>query len=157
MWHILKIDTCRLLREGDLWLIFMKQRNSRLQINIYHGGNTCIASMILFQFVFYSMHQRFSMWSKKMHSIWLAMWRSRGLHRSERRDRMREMQFQLIVLGVIGIGACIWQDSHGTLHRKYLHKFFVTALLRRKKMHVSQSYLWRNYGLSLGAGRAELS
>lgn len=102
-----------------------------------------------------SMQQRVSMRRHKMHTIGLAMRRSSGLLRSQRRDRMRRMQFQFVVISdVFDAIHHIRQNNKRTFRQGFLHQVLVA--LRQKKMHVGQSYLRRCNGLSVGTGRAVL-
>lgn len=129
-WHIPKVDTCQFLREGNFWLIFV--RCDCKSVSITEEVRVQLPWFCPNSF-FYSMQQRFSMRPYKMHPVRLAMRRSHGLLRSERRDRMRDVQFQLAVHGVDVDAHHIRQNSHGTLDRKYFrHRFLITALLRQK-------------------------
>lgn len=100
----------------------------------------------------HSVHQWLPVRRHEVHSARLAMRRSSGLFRSQRRDRMRRVQFQFVVFDV-GVHH-VRQGNQGSFDQEHLLQVFVT--LRREEMHVGQSYLRRNHGLPLGSGRAIL-
>lgn len=87
----------------------------------------------------------------QVHSGRLAMRRSPGLCRSQRRDWMRRMHRLLLAVRL-----CLQHEDREETYPGEEHNLEVAVALRREEVHVGQPHLRRGDGLSMGPGRTIL-